>query len=161
MQAAKDTFLMTLAARLAVVNPARTLTLDGVTRPAVLALENEIPMPTDTELETFLLSWQGVAKVAPGQPLMQMECTVSYGSKGTDDLLRTDRGRILTAMDRELLRICEPPSAAKCDYTQTPPAPLGTYIFWSAPVLEAAVGDGNGVLKRTAVIKLFFFPEVA
>jgi len=45
MQAAKDTFLMTLAARLAVVNPARTVTMDGEMRPAVLALENEIPMP--------------------------------------------------------------------------------------------------------------------
>ena len=45
MQAAKDTFLMTLAARLAVVNPARTVTMDGASRPAVMAVENETPVP--------------------------------------------------------------------------------------------------------------------
>jgi hypothetical protein len=160
MQAAKDTFLKTVAGRLAVVNPARTTTMDGVPRPAVLALENEIPMGTDTELETFLLSWQSAARVVPGQPLMRMECKLSYGSQGTDDLLRTDRGRILTAMDSELMRICEPNRAAKCDYTQTPPAALGTNIFWDAPVLEE-VKSSNGVLQRTAAVTVFFFPEVA
>ncbi len=160
MQAAKDTFLKTLAGRLATVNPARTVTMDGSMRPAVLTLENEVPMPADTELETFLLSWQGAAEVAPGQRLMKMECMLSYGSEGTDDLLNTDRGRILTAMDSELLQICEPKRAAKCDYTQTPAVALGSFIFWSAPVLED-VRHVNGVLQRTAAMTVFFFPEVA
>jgi hypothetical protein len=159
MQAAKDTFLKTLAARLAVVNPARTVNVDGATRPAVLALENEIPMPDDTELDTFLLSWQGAAQVIPGDSLMQMECKVSYGSEGSSELLRTDRGRTVTTMDSELLRMLKPSRAPKCDYTQTVPVPLGTYIFWTAPVLEAA-SDGDGVLQRTATVKVFFFPEV-
>jgi hypothetical protein len=160
MQAANDTFLKTLAQRLAVVNPARCVTMDGAARPAVLALENEIPMPADTQLETFLLSWEGAAQVIPGDTLMQMECKLSYGSRGTDDLLRTDRGRILTAMDSELMQICAPCRAAKCDYTQTPPTPLRSYIFWTSPVMEAASG-ANGVLQRTATAKVFFFPEVA
>jgi hypothetical protein len=158
MQAAKDTFLKTLASRLAVVNSARTVTLDGVTRPAVLALENEIPMPPDTALETFLLNWQGAAKVVPGEPLMQLDCKLSYGTKGTDAMLRTDCGRILTAMDQELLRICEPHCAAQVDYSTTPVTALGNNIFWDAPVL-GAVKSGNGVLKRTAEITLFYFPE--
>ena len=59
MQAAKDTFLRTLATRLAVVNPARTVTLDGASRPAVMAVENETPLPANTVLETFLLNWEG------------------------------------------------------------------------------------------------------
>jgi hypothetical protein len=160
MQAAKDTFLKTLAARLATVNPARTVTMDGAARPAVLALENEVPMPADTELETFLLSWQGASQVAPGQRLMQMECRLSYGSQGTDDLLHTDRGRILTAMDSELLQICEPMRVAKCDYTQTPAAALGSFIFWNTPVL-GDVKQAKGVLQRTALMTMFFFPEVA
>jgi hypothetical protein len=159
MQAAKDTFLKTLTARLAVVNPARTVSMDGATRPAVLALENEIPMPDDTELETFLLSWQGATEVIPGDSLMQMDCKLSYGSEGSSDLLRADRGRIVTAMDSELLRILKPCRASKCDYTQAVPAPLGTYIFWTAPVLETA-SDADGVLQRTATVKVFFFPEV-
>ncbi len=64
MQAAKDTFLMTLAARLTVLNPARTVTLDGASRPAVMAVENETPVPANTYLETFLLigrARQGIA----------------------------------------------------------------------------------------------------
>jgi hypothetical protein len=160
MQAAKDTFLKTLAGRLAAVNPMRTVTMDGAARPAVLTLENEIPMRAETELETFLLDWQSAAEVVPGQGLMRMECKVSYGSQGTDDLLRTDRGRILTAMDSELLDICTPRRAVKSDYTQTPAAALETFIFWNAPVLEA-VKSANGVLQRAATITLFFFPEVA
>jgi len=160
MQAAKDTFLKTLAERLATVNPARTVTMDGVARPAVLTLENEAPVAADTQLETFLLSWQGAAQVAPGQGLMQMECKLSYGSQGTDDLLRTDRGRILTAMDGELLQICEPKRAAKCDYAQTPAAALGSFIFWNAPVL-GDVKQAKGVLQRSAAMTVYFFPEVA
>jgi hypothetical protein len=160
MQAAKDTFLKTLAARLAVVNPARTVTLDGASRPAVMAVENETPVPANTVLETFLLSWEGAGRVSPDVPLIYVDCKLSYGSEGTNDMLRTDRGRIVTAMDVELLRISQPNWAAKCDYTQTPPLALGTNIFWTLPVMVAPA-EVDGVLQRTATIRLFFFPEVA
>jgi hypothetical protein len=160
MQAAKDTFLKTLASRLAVVNPARTLVIDGASRPAVLAVENESPLPVNEEQEAFLLSWEGAGQATPETPLMYLDCKVSYGSEGTDGMLRTDRGRILTEMDSELLRICHRRSAAKYDYTQTPPSALGTNIFWTVPVMEAP-SEVNGVLLRTATIRVFFFPEVA
>ena len=123
-------------------------------------MENETPVPANTELETFLVSWEGAAKVLPDARLMYMDCKLSYGSQGTDDMLRTDRGRIVTAMDIELLRMCEPRSAVKYDYTQTPPAALETNIFWTSPVM-AALAEVSGVLLRTATIRLFFFPEVA
>ena len=74
MQAAKDTFLRTMADRLAVVNPARTVTLDGASRPAVMAVENETPVPANTFLETFLLSWEGAGRVSPDSPLMYLDC---------------------------------------------------------------------------------------
>ena len=160
MQAAKDTFLKTLAARLAVINPARTVTLDGAARPAVIALENESSLPDNAEQETFLLSWEGAGQATPEPGLMYVDCKLSYGSHGTDGMLRTDRGRILTAMDRELMRMCRPCNAAKCDYTQTPASPLGSNVFWTQPVMEAA-SEANGILQRTATVRLFFFPEVA
>jgi hypothetical protein len=160
MQTAKDTFLRTLADNLAVLNPNRIVTLDGAPRPAVMAVENETPVPANTFLETFLMSWEGAGQATPGYPLMYMDCKVSYGSEGTNDMLRTDRGRIVTAMDGELLHLCGPRFAAKCDYTQTPPAVLGTNIFWTAPVMEPPT-EVDGVLLRTATIRLFFFPEVA
>jgi hypothetical protein len=160
MQAAKDTFLKTLAGRLAVVNPARTVMIDGAARPAVLVLENETPLPPDATLNTFLLSWEGAGQAMPGGPLMYLDCRVSYGSEGTNDMLRTDRGRILTAMDSELLQLCEQNRAAKCDYTLTPPFSLGTNIFWTLPVMETP-SEVNGVFQRTATIRMFFFREVA
>jgi hypothetical protein len=160
MQAAKDTFLRTLADRLTVANSARTVMMDGAARPAVLALENETPLPPEVKLETFLLGWEGAGQAMPEGPLMYLDCKLSYGSQGTNDMLRTDRGRILTAMDNELLQLCEPNRTAKCDYTQVPPCALGTIIFWTSPVMEAS-SEVNGVLQRTAAIRLFFFPEVA
>lgn len=159
MQAAKDTFLSTLAARLAVVNPARTVTLDGASRPAVVAVENETPLPANTELETFQLSWAEAGRMSPDVALMYMDCKLSYGSRGSNDRMRTDRGRIVTAMDCELLQLCSPRRVAKCDYTQTPPAALGTNVFWTAPVM-AAPEEVNGALLRTATVRVFFFPEV-
>lgn len=160
MQAAKDTFLKTMAARLAVVNPARTVMLDGALRPAVIALENETPSPANAELETFLLSWEGAGRVSPDALLMYVDCKLSYGSQGTEAMMRSDRGRIVTAMDCELLRMCAPRRAAKCDYTQTPPYALGTSIFWTVPLMETP-SEVNGVLLRTATIRLFFFLEAA
>jgi hypothetical protein len=159
MQAAKDTFLKTLASRLAVVNAARTVTLDGASRAAVIALENETAWPSNTVLEAFLLNWEGGSHATAEGLLLYLDCKLSYGSKGTDEMAGTDRGRIVTGMESELLRIDEPCWAAKCDYTQSPPAALGTNIFWTRPVL-AATSDANGVLVRTATIRVFFFPEV-
>ena len=160
MQATKDTFLKTLAARLAVVNPARTLILDGASRPAVIAVENETSLPAHTVLETFLLHWEGADLATPVGPLMYMDCKLSYASEGTDSMLCTDRGRIVTAMDSELLQLCQPRCAAKCDYTQSPPAALGTTIFWTWPVMEPLT-EVDGVLQRAAAVRLCFFPEVA
>jgi hypothetical protein len=159
MQAAKDTFLKTLATRLAVVNPARTVIVDGASRPAVLAVENESALPAGTQLNAFLLDWGDSSYAAPEGSLMYMDCKVSYGSEGSDDMLGTDRGRTVTAMDSELLRICVPDRAAMCDYTKTPPAALPTNIFWTRPVMEAPT-DANGVLMRTAAVRVYFFPEV-
>ncbi len=158
MQAAKDTFLRTLSERLTGLNPARTVTLDGGARAAVLAVENETPSAY-AERETFVVSWESAALAVPGAGLMYAECKVSYGSQGSDAMLRTDRGRTVTAMDGELLGMCTPRWAAKHDYTQTPPAALGTNVFWTAPVLEG-LSEAGGVLTRTAKVRLYFFPEV-
>src|SRR5664279_746773 len=43
MQPTKDSFYVALRDRLVVVDPNRTVTLDGATRPAIAVLENEPP----------------------------------------------------------------------------------------------------------------------
>ena len=88
-----------------------------------------------------------------------MDCRVSCGSKGTDAMLGTDRGRIVNAMDAELQKICEPRQAAKSDYTQAPPLMLGTNVFWTRPALDEPSGE-SGVLTRAATVRVFFFSEV-
>ena len=62
-------------------------------------------------------------------------------------------------MDSELLQMCEP-SPRQNAITRNAASALGTNIFWTLPVMEAP-SEANGVLQRTATIRLFFFPEVA
>lgn len=158
MQAAKDTFLKTLATRLATVNAARVVTIDGASRPAVLAVENENVIAAGNRPECFLLSWEeaGVA----GASLWYVDCRIVYYTRGAADLVGTDRGRILTAMDTELRKICAPREATKYDYTSTTPAAQGTNVFWSRPAW-AALTDEDGLLTRTTTLRLYFFPEVS
>jgi len=160
MQAAKDTFLKNLANNLAVVNPSRTVVLDGVSRSAVVTLENETPLPTETPLETFLLSWEDGGQAAAVGSLMYVDCKVSYGSKGSNERLRADRGRIVTAMDSELSRMCEQRCAEKYDFTKNPPVGLETMIFWTMPVMKAST-DVDGLLQQTATMRLYYFSEAA
>ena len=158
MQAAKDTFLKTLATRLAAVNPARTVVIDGAARAAALTVENENVMTPGSRTECFLLNWESSGTVSAS--LQYLDCKVSYSTRGTAGLVGTDRGRTLTAMDTELRQICSPRWAAKCDSTQTPPAALGTDVFWSRPVM-AEMKDEGSLMTREATIRLYFFPEVS
>jgi len=72
MQNAKDTFYMTLQGRLATLNPARTIVLRGVVRPATLVDENELPSAL-TRVDAFCLQWTGLQmKCAGPLPLVAM-----------------------------------------------------------------------------------------
>lgn len=185
MQFAKDSFFMALQQRLAGLNPARTVTINGVTLPAVLVVENLPPAPAEPQPNTFYIEW-GTAGVVSGHagaaPLMSLECVISYYTLGTVQSM-VDRGRVLGQLDGELLGICQPTNTEKCDYTQAPSADLGTTVFWNQPVLEAATTSavedntlayqGRGVrramyeqayqdgrVERRAGLTIFFFDEV-
>jgi hypothetical protein len=169
MQFAKDSFYMALRERLAAVNPARTITVNGVERPAVVVAENEVVVPVEPLPDAFYIEW-GVANVVERQTgkrrLMEMICVISHHTLGTADS-GVDRGRELAALDSELLRICQPGNTAKQDFGQSPSVELGTNVVWSMPEL----GEVSGViaqekstkrirLERKAKLKIFFFPEV-
>ena len=175
MQFAKDTFYVTLRDRLAALNPARTITLNGVTRPAVVVAENEIVVPVKPLPGAFYIEW-GAAQTVPHQiadcAIFSLECLISYHSFGTVES-GVDRGRTLATLDMELLSITQPATAPKRDYTQTTPVDLGTSIVWNTPQLGKVIGSEAprtealprgtaGVrLERTASLKVFFFPEVS
>jgi len=174
MQYTKDSFYITLLERLVALNPQRTVTLNGTTRPALIVAENELVVPIVPLPDAFYIEW-GAAELLPGQvgskALLAMDCIISYHTFGTVET-GVDRGRTLAALDMELLGISQPPYALKRDYSQLPSVDLGTKISWTQPSFgkvagsETAKNEGlprgtEGVrLERSANLKLFFFSEV-
>ena len=163
MQFSKDSFYIALRSRLAVVNPARTVTIQGVVRPAVYVAENEPLIAAAPPAECFAITFGGAHAVAEmagaKRPLIALECQIAYRTAGSAPNLSTDRGRTLAALDLELLQICAPPSAAKQNYSVTPSILLGTQVLWQRPQL-GAVQEVGDELRRTAKTTIFFYPEM-
>ena len=160
MQATKDSFYVALRDRLVAVDPNRTVTLDGATRPAIAVIENEPPTGAPLLCDAFYLYWGNArpAQLAVGT-LMAMDCTVSYCTKGSVQNANLDRGRDLASLDNDLLAISSPPQTAKCDYGTGSPLSLGSTIFWTLPILNAAKSTPPYV-GRDVSITVFFYPEV-
>jgi len=185
MQFAKDSFFLALQQRLAALNPARTVTINGATVPAIVVAENLPPSAMEPQPNTFYIEW-GAANVIDGHAgsaaLMSLTCVISYYTLGTVQSM-VDRGRVLGQLDDELLGICQPTNTEKMDYTQSPGADLGTKVFWSQPTFEMAttrdVEDNvvayqgravrramyeqaypDGRVERKTRLTVFFFSEV-
>jgi hypothetical protein len=164
MQAAKDSFFRALQARLATVNPARTIPLDGVVRPAILVVENEPYPPPKLFFNTFYIHWLGAPAVrefsATLAPRYSLSAQLEYFVQGTPSLQRTfaDRGRLLSQLDRELLEILFPGATEKLDHTAVPPLPLGSQVLWRWTPDFQTIADG-GVLRRITTINVSFFME--
>jgi hypothetical protein len=160
MQASKDTFYLTLRDRLTQAYPARTVTVNGATRTALVVVENDAPSGNARQQDTFYLEWGEAQAVRPSiSGLMAMTCTISYASAGTEQNGGLDRGRALGEMESELLAVFLPSSARKCDYTGANPVDLGSSIFWTAPGFRPAKATANCV-AREASLKVYFYPEV-
>ena len=162
MQFAKDSFYVALRDRLAALNPARVVFLDGANRPAVIVAENQAPAAAVPFDNTFYLRW-GAARVVPGaqrakRSLVALDCVISYRTSGTADNSFSDRGRTLAALDLELLAIASPGVTAKQDFSQAPVLDLGTKVLWRRPQLGDAETVGSE-LRRSAAATIFFFPE--
>jgi len=160
MQPTKDSFYVTLRDRLVACDPNRTVTLDGATRPAIAVVENEPPTSAPLLCDTFYLHWGSVrpAALAVGS-LMALDCTISYSTNGSVANANLDRGRDLASLDNDLLTMCAPPQTAKCDYSSGSPVALGSTIFWTQPVLNAAK-SAPPYLGRDVSVTVFFYPEV-
>lgn len=164
MQKAKDTFYLTLQARLAALNPARVIVLRGQLRPGVVVDENEAPTAQPPH-DAFRLAWSGFSVDRTGAlPLAAMQCEIRYATDGTTAAVGMDRGRLLAAMDAELLAALtnEPCSAPKLDCTATgsgsAPTAMATRIFWGTPVF-APLQSTRERLERTATLDVFAYQE--
>lgn len=160
MQNAKDTFYMTLQARLAAVNPSRTMVVRGVTRPAVLVKENELPSDA-VPVDAFRLRWTGLKLDAQAAlPLVTMSCEIRYATDGNAGNGGMDRGRLLAAMDAELSSALAttPRCAVKTSYATAPPTILATNIFWGEATFAPALATDER-LERVATIEVFCCQE--
>lgn len=145
MQFAKDSFFLALQTRLAGLNPARTVTVNGATVPAVLVVENLPPSSGEPQANTFYIEWGQADEIdghAGNNPLMSLDVVISYYTLGSVASM-VDRGRLLAQLDDELLAICQPPNTEKTDYTQSPAADLGTKVFWGQPSFSEGRGSGR------------------
>ncbi|MDP9268581.1 MAG: hypothetical protein M3P27_09710 [Acidobacteriota bacterium] len=162
MQYTKDSFYIALRDRLAALDPARTVFLDGADRPAVIVAENE-PVTATTPLENaFYLNWEAVALVGPGgarRPVMRLEAVIRYRTSGAAEQIGVDRGRALARLDLELAQILSPRFTAKKDYTQSPEVDLESTVLWTAPEFTS-VEVRDRELLRTVRLAVFFRPEV-
>ena len=160
MQATKDTFYLTLRDRLAQADPGRTITVDGITRPAIVVVENDKPTVTARQQNAYYLEWGTAHAVRPAiSTLMAMTCTVWYSSAGTEQNGGLDRGRMLGGLEAELLGLCSPAIAQKNDYTSGIPVWVGSNIFWSQPTFAPTKAE-PGCVAREASITVYFYPEV-
>ncbi len=159
MQNAKDSFYIALRDRLAALNPYRTIAIRGALRPAITVPENELDSEADDPLEAFLMFWEDEAlDTTEALPLHTMPCQIRYTTQGTKELSGMDRGRVLAAMDRELLAMLQPSTAAKQDFTVSPASVMQTIIFWSSAKIGAAtVKDGH--ISRTVTVSVFAHQE--
>ena len=164
MQNAKDTFFITLSGRLAALNPERTIVVRGATRPGVLVEENELV--TASELpDCFRLSWSSAKMdVNTALPLVTLRCEIRYCTGGNVGNGGMDRGRLLAAMDAELVAAvgAAPRNAAKMKYSATAqgaaPVAMQTNIFWGDAVFGNVATNGER-LERVATVDVFSYQE--
>lgn len=165
MQAARDTFYVALRGRLAAINPARTIVIRGQARPGILVEENELATAIQ-EADAFSLRWTAMrADTAAALPLVVMECEIGYATDGTPANAGMDRGRLLAAMDGELLAALNqsPQSAVKMDYsgvaaTGAAAVAMVTSVFWSQPTFAPTTVNGERI-ERVATVQVFSSQE--
>lgn len=164
MQNAKDTFYEELRNRIAAINPERVTVVRGITRPAILVEENELP--TDFHLpDCFRLRWLQATTDADGcMPLLTMPCVIEYETAGTAGNGGMDRGRVLSAMDGELLAALNqwPQYSQKNDYTPLPNGkpvtPMATNIWWGEPAF-GMVEVKQDRIARTVTVAVMSYQE--
>ena len=170
VQVLKDTFYTALQTRIAQGNPARTIVVRGVVRPAVLVVENEFPAAEVDGIapaETFCLRWTGLRiDETSGGRLVMLACEIGYASEGSSLAAGLDRGRALAAMDAELadalattpmnapaVQIAEVAGGGSSTSTAT-----GSNVFWSDADFGSVVTRGER-LERTAQVEVFGYGQ--
>ena len=136
----------------------RTILLRGALRPGILVEEAEAPF-AQLPADVFVLRWQALGLDADVAARMNaMECEILYSTSGTQAFGGLDRGRILSAMDEEVIAMLQPCSTAKIDYSVQPPATMLTQVFWDEPVFSTITPQRDR-LSRSARVTVYSYQE--
>lgn len=158
MQNAKDSFYLALRTRLAAINPERTMLVRGAQRPGILVEEAEAPaapLPTDV----YVLRWLGLAiDTDLASTMAAEECEILYSTCGTQAFGGLDRGRLLSAMDEEVLGMLQPYFTPKVNCVTQPPATMETNVFWDEPAF-APVNVQRDRLNRSVKVMVYSYQE--
>jgi hypothetical protein len=140
------------------INPARTVLIRGSIRPGILVEETEAPF-SQKPMDVFILRWLDVGTDADlASPMMAAECEVFYQTLGTQVFGGLDRGRLLSAMDKELLTMLSPSQTPKFSYATDPPATMLTQVFWGEPVFGPAVTQRDRI-GRSVKLRAYCYLE--
>jgi len=158
MQNAKDSFYLALRARLATINPERTVLLRGALRPGIFVEEAEAPaaqLPSDV----FVLRWLGLgADLDLSSAMVVEECEILYATCGSQTFGGLDRGRMLSAMDEEVLAMLQPFHTPKSNYSVQPATIMQTQVFWDEPTF-APINIQRDRLSRSVKVMIYSYQE--
>lgn len=141
-----------------IVNPARTMLLRGVLRPAILVEEAE-PYTAKTLPDVFVLRWCAITvNQALPEAMIALECEIHYATDGTMTGGGLDRGRLLEQMDSDLIAVLAPPSTPKQNATRAPAVAMQTLVFWTAPAFTPSITVRDRI-GRVATVTVYSFLE--
>lgn len=149
---------MAMRMRLTAINPQRVVLVRGAMRPGILVEEAEAPF-SQIPSDVFVLRWLGLAvDMDLCSTMAAAECEVLYQTCGTQAFGGLDRGRLLSQMDSELIRMLSPFYAPKSNYAMTPPGMMLTQIFWDEPTMAPIVVQRDR-LSRSARVMVYSYQE--
>jgi hypothetical protein len=158
MQNAKDSFYLALRTRLAGINPERTVLLRGALRPGILVEEAEAPL-AQPRSDVFVLRWLCLGVDGDLSCAMSVtECEILYTTCGTEAFGGLDRGRMLSAMDEEVLAMLHPFYTPKRNYSVQPPADLQTNVFWDEPTFSP-INVQRDRLSRSVRVMVYSYQQ--
>jgi hypothetical protein len=158
MQNAKDSFYLALRTRLAAINPERTVLLRGALRPGILVEEAEAPL-AQLPVDAFVMRWLGLGvDMDLGFAMVAEECEILYSTCGTQAFGGLDRGRMLSAMDEEIIAILQPFYTPKLNYSVQPAVVMQTHIFWDEPTF-APINVQRDRISRSVKVMLYSYQE--
>jgi len=140
------------------MNPERICLLRGTVRPGILVEEAEAPF-SQSPADVFVLRWLGLGVgLVLETKLTAEECEITYQSCGTQSFGGLDRGRCLSAMDKELIAMLQPFHAPKVNYTLEPAATMLTQVFWDEAAF-APINVQRDRVSRSAKVMVYSYEE--